>query len=79
MNNAVAKHQAIGADHLSNGQCRGHLHRWDTRLFEFRRNRSATASAGTSRGRENDRVNAQALGLLGHLPPHPPRIGERIG
>jgi len=79
VNNAVAKHQPIGANHLSDGQCRGHLHRWDACLFQFRRNRSAAASAGTSRGGEYDGIDAQTLGLLCHLPPHPPRIGERIG
>jgi hypothetical protein len=74
MNDAVADHHAIGTDHLRHRQCRSDLHRRDAGLLQFRRNRSTAARAGASRGREDDRVHSQALGLLGHFSAHAARV-----
>lgn len=74
VNDTVTKHQAIGTDHFRHRQSRRDLHRGNSRLFEFRRNRSAAASARPSRGRENNRVYAETLGPFGHLPAHTPGV-----
>jgi hypothetical protein len=49
VNNAVTEHQAIGSNHFRHGQSRRDLHRGNSGLFEFRRDRSAAASARSSR------------------------------
>lgn len=74
MHDAVTQHQAIGSNHLCNRQSRGDLHCRNTGFFQFSRDRSAAACAGASRGRENDRLNTQAFGFLGHFAPHPASI-----
>ncbi len=48
VHDAVAEHYAVGTDHFCYRQCRSDLHRRDAGLFQFRRNRSAAASAGAS-------------------------------
>ena len=79
VNDAVAEHGAIGADHLGDGQRGGDLHRRYASFFQFRGDRSAAASAGASRGGEDNRVDAQPFRLLGHLAPHAPGVRQRIG
>ena len=64
MNNAVTEHQPIRADHLGDGQRRSNLHGGDTRLFQLGCDRSAAASAGSSRRGENDRIDAVPFGLF---------------
>ena len=78
VDDTVAQHQAICPNHFCDRQSRRDLHRRDTCLFEFRRNRSAAARAGSSRRREDDRVDAQVLGFLCHLATHPAGIRQRI-
>ena len=48
MNNAGAKHDTVGADHLGDGQGRSDLHYGNAGFFEFGRDRSAAARAGAS-------------------------------
>ena len=79
MDNAIAKHRPVGADHLRDRQRRGDLYGWDAGFFKFGGNRSAAASAGPSRRRENDRVDAEEFGLFGHLASHTPSVRQRIG
>ena len=79
VDDAVAEHGSVGADHLGDGQGGGDLHGWNTGFFQFGGDRSAAASAGPSRRRKNDSVDAQPFGFLGHLAPHAPRIRQRIG
>ena len=79
VDNAVAEHRPVGADHLGDGQRRSDLHGWDAGFFQFGGDRSAAASAGSSRRRENDRVDAETLGLLGHFASHAPGVRQRIG
>ncbi len=74
MHDAIAEHWAIGSYHLSDGHSRGDLDRRNTSLFEFRRDRSAAARTGPSRRSEDDRVDAEPFGLLGHFPSHPAGI-----
>lgn len=78
VNNAVAEHQAIGADHFCNRQSGSDLHRRDAGFFQFRGDRSAAARAGSSRRSENDRVDPQAFGLLSHFTAHAAGIRQRI-
>ena len=49
MNDAVAKHDSVGADHLSDGNRRSDLNGRNPRLLQFGRDRSAAARAGPSR------------------------------
>ena len=70
LHNAVAEHDPIGPDHFRDGQRRSDLHRRDAGLFQFGRDRSAAARAGSSRGGENDSVDAQTFGFRRHLAPH---------
>ena len=79
MYDASAQDDAIGSDHLGDWQGRGNLHHRDARFFEFRRDRSAAARAGPSRRREDDRIDAVLLDLLGHLPAQTARVRQRIG
>ena len=79
MHDAVTEHGSVGPDHLGDGQGGGDLHGGDAGFFQLGGNRSAAASAGSSRGRKNDRVDAQPFGFLGHLASHAPRIRQRIG
>jgi hypothetical protein len=79
MNDAVAEHGTIGADHLGDRQCGGDLHRRYPCFFQFSGDRSTAASAGASRRREDDRVDAEPFSLLGHLAAHAPRVRQRIG
>jgi hypothetical protein len=74
VNNAVPKHQAIGSDHFRDRQRRSYLHRGDAGFFQFRGDRSAAARAGSSRRSENDRVDPQTPGFLGHLTAHAARV-----
>ena len=79
VDDAVTEHGSIGTDHFGDGQGRGDLHGRDAGFFQFGCDRSAAASAGTSRRRKYDRIDAQTFSLLGHLASHAPRIRQRIG
>ena len=48
MDDTIAEHQPVGANHFRHRQRRGDLHRRDASLFQFRCDRSAAASAGPS-------------------------------
>ena len=79
VHDAVTKHDSVSADHLSDGNGRSNLNCRDTRLLQFRCDRSAAARAGPSSRGENDGIDPQLLCPLGHLAPHPTSIGEGIG
>ena len=49
MDDTIAEDQPIGADHFRHRQRRGNLHCGNAGFFEFRRDRSTAASAGSSR------------------------------
>ena len=79
LNNPVAEYDPIGSDHFGDRQCRGDLHRRNTGFFQFCCDRSAAARTGTSRGSENDGIDAQQFGLRGHLVAHAPSVRQWIG
>ena len=79
VDDTVTEYDPVGADHFGDRQRCGDLHGGDAGFFQFGCNRSAAASARTSRRCKNDRVDAQPFCFLGHLPPHAPGIGQRIG
>jgi hypothetical protein len=58
VNNTIAEHNAIGADHLGNRHSGRDLHRRDSCLFQFRCNRSTAARAGSSSRGEYDRIDS---------------------
>jgi len=58
MDDTIAQHQPVGADHFCHWQRRGNLHCGDTGFFQLRSDRSAAASAGPSSRGENNRVDA---------------------
>lgn len=79
VNNSISEHGTVGADHLGDRQRRGNLNGWNTGLFKFRGDRSAAACAGSSSRGENDRIDTETFGFVGHLASHPPGVRQRIG
>jgi hypothetical protein len=69
MHDAGAQNDTVGADHLRDRQGGSDLNHGNARFFEFGRDRSAAARAGSSRRGEDDGVDAVLFDLLGHLPP----------
>ena len=62
-----AEDKAIGTDHLGDRLRGGNLHYWDARFFQLGRDRSAAASAGASRGRQDNGVDPVPFYFLGDL------------
>ena len=67
VDDAGALDDAVGANHLGDGNHRGYLANRDTRFFQLGRDRSAAASAGPSSRGEDHRVNPRILQLLRDL------------
>jgi hypothetical protein len=68
MHDAGAEDNAIGTDHLGDRLRGGNLHYRDARFFQLGRDRSAAASAGASRGRQDNGVDAVPFYFFGDLP-----------
>jgi hypothetical protein len=68
MHDAGAQDDAIGAHHFGDWLRRGNLHYRDARFFQLGCDRSAAASAGASRGRQDNGVDAVPFYFFGDLP-----------
>ncbi len=67
MHDAATQDDAVGAHHLGDGLRGGNLHYRDAGFFQLGRDRSAAASAGSSRRGENDRIDAVSFGFFRYL------------
>lgn len=74
MDDAGSQNYPVGSHHFSNRQSRGDLHDRDACFLELRRDRSAAASAGSSRRSQDDRVDAIPFDFLCHFPAEAARI-----
>jgi len=74
VDDAGAEDDAVGTDHFGDRFGSGDLHHRDAGLLQFSCNRSAAASAGSSRRRKNHRVDPALLRLGRHLAAHAPGI-----
>ena len=79
MYNPTTLYNTVRADHLGHRHDGGNLHDGNTGLFEFGRDRSTAARAGTSRGGQNHSLHPVGFELLGNLPSQTAAIGERVG
>ena len=79
MHDAATQDDAVGAHHLGDRLCGGNLHYWDARFFQLGRDRSAAASAGSSRRGENDRIDAVSFGLFRYLSAEAACVRQRVG
>jgi hypothetical protein len=61
MDNTTPLDYTVRAHHFRHRKHGGHLHDWNTRLFELGRDRSAAASGRPSRGGEDHRIDALLL------------------
>ena len=68
MDDAGAQDDTVGADHLGDRLRGGNLHYRDAGFFQLGRDRSAAASAGASRGRQDNGVDAVPFNFFGDLP-----------
>ncbi len=67
VHDARAQDDAVGTDHFGDRLRGGNLYHRDAGFFQFGRDRSAAASAGSSRRGENDRIDAVPFGLFRYL------------
>ena len=68
VHDARAQDDAVGTHHLGDRLRGGNLHYRDARFFQLGRDRSAAASAGASRGRQDNGVDPVPFYFFGDLP-----------
>ena len=74
MDDSGSQDDTIRTDHFGDWQGRGDLNDGDAGFFEFGGDRSAAARARTSRGREDDCVDAVSFDLFRNLPAEAARV-----
>jgi hypothetical protein len=74
MDYAGSQDHPVGSHHFSDRQGGGDLHNRNAGLLELCRNRSAAASARTSRRSQDDRIDAILFDFFCHFPAEAARI-----